>query len=83
MQPSLCLHAVPGVHSFIHKFDRPIMMQRVLVLGSGFTVRPLIELITREGTIAVTVGERVECMCVWLGGGGGGQREREVFSLCV
>ena len=33
------------------------MMKRVLVLGSGFMSGPLVELLTRDGTVAVTVGE--------------------------
>ena len=31
-------------------------LRRVLVLGSGFTSAPLVECLTREGRIAVTVG---------------------------
>ena len=33
------------------------VLRRVLVLGSGFTAGPLVEYLTRDGTIAVTVGE--------------------------
>lgn len=32
-------------------------LQRVLVLGSGFTSGPLIEYLTRDGRTAVTVGK--------------------------
>ena len=31
-------------------------LRRVLVLGSGFTSAPLVECLTRDGGIAVTVG---------------------------
>ena len=33
------------------------VLRRVLVLGSGFMAGPLVECLTRDGTIAVTVGE--------------------------
>ena len=32
-------------------------MQRVLVLGSGRVCPPLVELITRDGSLTVTVGK--------------------------
>ena len=32
-------------------------LRRVLLLGSGLTVSPLIECLTRDGTVAVTVGK--------------------------
>ena len=31
-------------------------LRRILVLGSGFTSGPLVEYLTRDGRIAVTVG---------------------------
>jgi len=31
--------------------------QRVLLLGSGFTVAPCIEYLTKDKTLAVTIGE--------------------------
>ena len=33
-------------------------LRRVLLLGSGLTVAPLIECLTRDGTVTVTVGKR-------------------------
>lgn len=54
---------------FIKNFDRLLtiyssltvdmanVLKRVLVLGSGFTAGPLVEYLTRDGKIAVTVGE--------------------------
>ena len=41
---------------FLHR-EMSGMLRRVLVLGSGFTAGPLVEYLTRDGTIAVTVGE--------------------------
>ncbi len=32
-------------------------LRRVLVLGSGFTSGPLVEYLTRDGKVAVTVGK--------------------------
>ena len=32
------------------------VQHRVLVLGSGFTSGPLVEYLTRDGSVAVTVG---------------------------
>ena len=34
--------------------------QRVLLLGSGFTVAPCIEYLTRDKTLAVTIGEWIK-----------------------
>ena len=34
-------------------------LRRVLLLGSGYTSAPLIEYLTRDGTVAVTVGEDI------------------------
>ena len=32
------------------------VLHRVLVLGSGFTSGPLVQYLTRDGSVAVTVG---------------------------
>ena len=32
-------------------------LRRVLLLGSGYTAAPLVECLTRDGTVAVTVGK--------------------------
>lgn len=34
-------------------------LRRVLLLGSGYTAAPLVECLTREGTVAVTVGKEI------------------------
>ena len=41
---------------FLHR-EMSGVLRRVLVLGSGFTAGPLVEYLTRDGTISVTVGE--------------------------
>ena len=43
------------------------MMRKVLVLGSGFMSGALIEMLTRDGLIAVTVGEYSRLIgCVFM-----------------
>lgn len=32
-------------------------IRRVLLLGSGYTSAPLVECLTKDGTVSVTVGE--------------------------
>lgn len=32
-------------------------LRRVLLLGSGYTAAPLVEWLTRDGTVAVTIGK--------------------------
>ena len=34
-------------------------LRRVLLLGSGYTSAPLVECLTRDGTVAVTVGKTI------------------------
>ena len=48
--------------------------RRVLLLGTGYTTAPLVEHLTRDGTVAVTVGKEIE----WNEG-----REREWWPECL
>lgn len=41
-------------------------MNRVLVLGSGYVCGPLVEYLTREARVAVTIGEHISCNAVRL-----------------